>query len=150
MSDNNNNQQQGQSKESKKIAVAHAKAMTALVAVFQGEGNLNPTKKLDEESVGDLMGEVFKEEKEALKERFKEGAKNLIQEKVKYDQFIKQKELEFQKLKDAKTKEFTGKANALLGMVDDINGISKKYYDALGVNPDNAGTEESDDSNSEE
>ena len=104
-------------KESKKIKDNYDKAMNNLVAIFKGESNLAVTKKIPNSEIDTLINEVLKEEVEEKKKDFKERAKKLMKSKVAYEQFIKQKEQEFQKAKDEKTKEFTKEANELIGIV---------------------------------
>ena len=119
------------SKESKKIKDQHDSAMGKLVAVFNGESNLNKPGKIDNSSVSTLITEVLEEEVEGKKKAFKEKARSLISSKVKYNAFLKQKQQEFQKAVDAKTKEFTKEANDLLQMVEDIDSLQQQYTDAL-------------------
>lgn len=136
MSTEQNTQQQNQnndlSKESQKIKDAHDAAMGKVVALFKGESNLNVSKKIPNETVATLMGEVLKEEVDAKKADFKHKAKALMKSKVAYDKFLKEKKQEFQKAIDAKTKEFTKEANDLIFIVDSIGELQKDYLESLG------------------
>ena len=118
-------------KESKKIKDNYDKAMGNLVAIFKGESNLAITKKIPNSEIDTLITEVLKEEVEEKKKDFKERAKKLMKSKVAYEQFIKQKEQEFQKAKDEKTKEFTKEANELIGIVTSIGTLQQQYLESL-------------------
>ena len=118
-------------KESKKIKDNYDKAMNNLVAIFKGESNLAVTKKIPNSEIDTLINEVLKEEVEEKKKDFKERAKKLMKSKVAYEQFIKQKEQEFQKAKDEKTKEFTKEANELIGIVESIGTLQQQYLESL-------------------
>ena len=118
-------------KESKKIKENYEKAMGNLVAIFKGENNLAITKKIPNSDIDTLINEVLKEEVEEKKKDFKERAKKLMKSKVAYEQFIKQKEQEFQKAKDEKTKEFTKEANELIGIVESIGTLQQQYLESL-------------------
>lgn len=132
MSDTQNQQQENSpGKESAKIKLSYDKAMENLITLFKGENNLAISKKLENDDVQILIDEVLKEEVESIKESFKEKAKSLIKAKVNYDNFIKQKEQEFQKAKDEKTKEFTKQANELIQMVKSIGTLQEQYLNAL-------------------
>ena len=121
-------------KESKKIKDNYDKAMNNLVAIFKGENNLAVTKKIPNSEIDTLINEVLKEEVEEKKKDFKEKAKKLMKSKVAYEQFIKQKEQEFQKAKDEKTKEFTKEANELIGIVESIGTLQQQYLESLTTN----------------
>ena len=121
-------------KESKKIKDNYDKAMNNLVAIFKGESNLAVTKKIPNSEIDTLINEVLKEEVEEKKKDFKERAKKLMKSKVAYEQFIKQKEQEFQKAKDEKTKEFTKEANELIGIVESIGTLQQQYLESLTTN----------------
>ena len=121
-------------KESKKIKDNYDKAMNNLVAIFKGESNLAVTKKIPNSEIDILINEVLKEEVEEKKKDFKEKAKKLMKSKVAYEQFIKQKEQEFQKAKDEKTKEFTKEANELIGIVESIGTLQQQYLESLTTN----------------
>ena len=121
-------------KESKKIKDNYDKAMNNLVAIFKGESNLAVTKKIPNSEIDTLINEVLKEEVEEKKKDFKEKAKKLMKSKVAYEQFIKQKEQEFQKAKDEKTKEFTKEANELIGIVESIGTLQQQYLESLTTN----------------
>lgn len=127
----NSQQEGGLSKESVKIKKGYDKAMGSLVALFKGEENIAPVKKIPNSEISTLMGEVFEEEIKEKQVKFKEGAKSLMKAKVEYDRFIKQKEQEFQKVKDAKTKEFTKQANDLIAIVDSISDLESDYLGTL-------------------
>ena len=118
-------------KESKKIKESYEKAMGNLVAIFKGENNLAITKKIPNSDIDTLINEVLKEEVEEKKKDFKERAKKMMKSKVAYEQFIKQKEQEFQKAKDEKTKEFTKEANELIGIVESIGTLQQQYLESL-------------------
>lgn len=118
-------------KESKKIKDNYDRAMNNLVAIFKGENNLAVTKKIPNSEIDTLINEVLKEEVEEKKKDFKERAKKLMKSKVAYEQFIKQKEQEFQKAKDEKTKEFTKEANELIGIVESIGTLQQQYLESL-------------------
>ena len=118
-------------KESKKIKENYEKAMGNLVAIFKGENNLAITKKIPNSDIDTLINEVLKEEVEEKKKDFKERAKKLMKSKVAYEQFIKQKEQEFRKAKDEKTKEFTKEANELIGIVESIGTLQQQYLESL-------------------
>ena len=100
-------QEQVLGKESQKVQDNYKKAMSNLVAIFKGESKLETSKKIPNSEIDSLIQEVLQEEVDTKKADFKERAKKLLKSKVAYEQFIKQKEQEFQKAKDEKTKEFT-------------------------------------------
>ena len=124
-------QEQTLGKESQKIQDNYKKAMDNLVAIFRGEANLAINKKIPNSEVDNLIQEVLQEEVDAKKANFKERAKKLLKSKVEYEQFIKQKEQEFQKVKDEKTKEFTKEANELIGIVESIGTLQQQYLESL-------------------
>ena len=124
-------QEQTLGKESQKIQDSYKKAMDNLVAIFRGEANLATNKKIPNSEVDNLIQEVLQEEVDAKKANFKERAKKLLKSKVEYEQFIKQKEQEFQKVKDEKTKEFTKEANELIGIVESIGTLQQQYLESL-------------------
>ena len=124
-------QEQTLGKESQKIQDNYKRAMDNLVAIFRGEANLAINKKIPNSEVDNLIQEVLQEEVDAKKANFKERAKKLLKSKVEYEQFIKQKEQEFQKVKDEKTKEFTKEANELIGIVESIGTLQQQYLESL-------------------
>ena len=127
-------QEQNLGKESQKIQDNYKKAMGNLVAIFKGESNLATSKKIPNSEVENLIQEVLQEEVDAKKQNFKDRAKKLLKSKVEYEQFIKQKEQEFQKVKDEKTKEFTKEANELIGIVESIGTLQQQYLESLTTN----------------
>ena len=121
-------------KESQKIQENYKKAMGNLVAIFKGESNLTVSKKIPNSEIDNLIQEVLQEEVNEKKQNFKDRAKKLLKSKVEYEQFIKQKEQEFQKAKDEKTKEFTREANELIGIVESIGTLQQQYLESLTTN----------------
>ena len=105
--------------------------MSNLVAIFKGESKLETSKKIPNSEIDSLIQEVLQEEVDTKKADFKERAKKLLKSKVAYEQFIKQKEQEFQKVKDEKTKEFTKEANELIGIVESIGTLQQQYLESL-------------------
>lgn len=124
-------QEQVLGKESQKVQDNYKKAMSNLVAIFKGESKLETSKKIPNSEIDSLIQEVLQEEVDTKKADFKERAKKLLKSKVAYEQFIKQKEQEFQKVKDEKTKEFTKEANELIGIVESIGTLQQQYLESL-------------------
>lgn len=124
-------QEQILGKESQKVQNNYKKAMSNLVAIFKGESKLETSKKIPNSEIDSLIQEVLQEEVDTKKADFKERAKKLLKSKVAYEQFIKQKEQEFQKAKDEKTKEFTKEANELIGIVESIGTLQQQYLESL-------------------
>ena len=124
-------QEQVLGKESQKVQNNYKKAMSNLVAIFKGESKLETSKKIPNSEIDSLIQEVLQEEVDTKKADFKERAKKLLKSKVAYEQFIKQKEQEFQKVKDEKTKEFTKEANELIGIVESIGTLQQQYLESL-------------------
>lgn len=124
-------QEQVLGKESQKVQNNYKKAMSDLVAIFKGESKLETSKKIPNSEIDSLIQEVLQEEVDTKKADFKERAKKLLKSKVAYEQFIKQKEQEFQKVKDEKTKEFTKEANELIGIVESIGTLQQQYLESL-------------------
>ncbi len=130
----NENKQEGWSKESIKVKNNYDRAWKGVIALFKGEGNVKPVKKVPADDIAALIDEVAADEVKAKKEEFKTKAQAIIKSRASYDKFLEDKEREFQKAKDAKTKEFTGELNALLQLVTDIESIKASYAQTLGGN----------------
>lgn len=132
--------QQSQSKETKKIIGAYTKVMGSLTEIFQDESNIKPVRQIGSETIPLLMQEMYKEEEEVLRTQFKEGAKGLMVAKVAYDRFLKTQEVEMQKAKNKKMKEFTVEATRIVQLVSKIEDLPKHYANAL--SPVTDGSEE--------
>lgn len=118
--------------EKGKVKVKYEKALQQVTAILGGDSYFKQPKA-DATIVDAAMAELAKDEKDDLILKLKTKAKEIIQEKVKFDQNVAAKKKEFDKVVEDEQKRFTEKAQELLKLVKDINGIEKKYMETLGV-----------------
>jgi len=126
-----NEQQNNQGNESQKIQKNYENAMQKLFAVFGGEKNVHPKKRIKGDVATKIVEDLLREQEAKKKEEFKQKALSLIEAKVQFDQFVKQEEQKFQKAINDKKKEFTQKVNEVLQIVDGIEDIRRQYAESL-------------------
>lgn len=124
----NNNQQPS---EENKIKKNFDNTMKKLVAIVGGEQNLFPVKKVEKDVVANIVTNLIKEKKENIEKEVKTELVSLLDKYVEFKKAVVTKEKELEQLKDNKMKEFNEAANKLFGKVDQIDEISKSYYEAL-------------------
>ena len=128
MNDNQQENQNNSGKEAKKFEANFKK----LVALFGGMEIFKKNKLVSEE-ISTVVGELVKEEKEALIVTFKTKAKALINRKQEFDKFLKAETEKVKKATEEKQKEFNKEMEGLYAIVDKIEGIEKSYYQTLGA-----------------
>lgn len=126
--ENQNNDQQG---NNKKVAIAFDKNVKKLIAIVQGGENLKPVKKIAGDSLGALVTDLFKEERETIEKGVKADLKALIKGHVALEAAITEETKKLEAFKIAKMKEFNETAVKLFGRIDGLDGLENKYYSAL-------------------
>lgn len=114
-------------KETKK----YLKIIEVVKKVVGGEEGLKPAKKIDGDVTAEIVAELFKEEEKTLREKVKEGLKNLLKQHVQLEADVRNKEQELKKLQLEKRKEFTKAANAWLQQIDQGAIMQAAYSTAL-------------------
>jgi len=97
-----------------------------LVALMKGSTKLLKSKVANSE-VADLVEELISEKRAEMAVTFKEKAKALINSKMAFNKFIREKEKEFEKAVSEKLKEFNTEMETLFGLVENIDSLQKEY-----------------------
>lgn len=113
-----------------KIERAYKASLANVVALFGGPTALKPPK-IEAGSTAGIIEELISEERKQIEKDFKDAAKQLLKDKVEFDKFIKAKQAELQKVIEAKKKEFTVKANKVVGLINGIDTIRESYAASL-------------------
>lgn len=137
--------QENTSKEAKKVEAQFENAMNKALALLKGNKFI-PVSSIPNDEIDAIMDEFFKEEIESKKEEFKTKLKELLKKKVDFDNFVKQKQQEFNKVILDKKKEFTKELNEVTGLVDGIEKLKQDYLNVL-TTPVNAAEEVSAENN---
>jgi hypothetical protein len=124
------NEQQQQSNDNSKVIKQYEATLKKLVAVIGG-APLAPASKIPVGVLGEVIDELFKEDRETLGKELKEGVRNLLKQKVEMDKAFKQKEDELAKLKIEKYKEFNKASNHVFSKIENLGTIEAQYYAAL-------------------
>lgn len=119
--------QQEAGKEARKFENYYKK----LVALLGGPTLIKKRGKLAKDDVLETMQELIKEKKEAKIAEIKQDVKNLIEDKIAYDDFKAAQQKAFEKIVEEKQKEFNKKAEAVFSKIDGIDELEAKYYAAL-------------------
>lgn len=122
---NNNDQKKGgESKTRKKFN----NALNALTRILGGQALYKPNTLLPVE-VQEAVKKLAEKEKVKLVETFQEKATALIQKKREHDKHVKKLFAEAAQKEEQNMEGFIKDANELFGLVKDIQGIEKDYYD---------------------
>ena len=103
---------------------------TKLVSLLKGNKTFSKVK-LSNKEVTDLVEELIKERREENASLFKQKAKALIDSKIQFEKFVKQKEKEFQEAITEKLKEFNKEMEDTFSLVEDIEELRKTYEETL-------------------
>lgn len=128
----NENQNQNQGNDNNKVIKAYESNLKKLIAVMGGPGKITGVTKVPNDTMGLVIDELFKEDRENLFATFKTKARDLVKTKVTMEKGFKEKEKELANLKVEKYKEFNKAAVELFNMLENIANIEKEYYTALG------------------
>lgn len=128
---NQNGNQQDSGKEFKKQEGLFNKNIQSLVAIYGGEKNLGKPK-VPKSEMENLMGELFKEDRELVEQEVKVGLRDLVKKRADFNKTIAEEEKKLQAVKLAKMKEFNQAANQLYLKIAGLSEIEKTYLDSLG------------------
>jgi hypothetical protein len=131
MSEINQNTEETESQKSDKIEKKFASALNKLVAVVGGKENLKISRKTPQDQVGDVVSELFKEEREAVLVETKESLRNLLKQYAEMEKAVSDKRKELDKLEKQKKDEFSKAAENLFSKIEGVGEIEKVYYSAL-------------------
>lgn len=131
MSENNQNTEETESQKSDKIEKKFASALSKLVAVVGGKENLKISRKTPQDQVGDVVSELFKEERETVLVETKESLRNLLKQYAEMEKAVSDKRKELDKLEKQKKDEFSKAAENLFSKIEGVGEIEKVYYSAL-------------------
>jgi hypothetical protein len=123
---NGENQQGGGNKDHQKFLNNFKK----LIALFSGE-LIFKKDKLNQDGLNEVLEELTKEKRDALKAEFKKRALALIERKQEFDRFSKAEQDKANKAILEKEKEFTKEMESIFGLVEKIGTIEQEYYNTL-------------------
>lgn len=128
MSQENSNQQP---QDNNKVQKSFESNLGKLKAILGDESKLKPQTKIDNSEVAAIVESIFAEEKEQLTLEVKTGIQNLIKQNVIFNQTLKEKQKELDKIKVDKQKEFNQAASQLFQKIEDISKLEADYASAL-------------------
>ena len=115
-----------------KVAKQYEANIAKLVALMSGP-QVFKKPKVKAGDVAAIIEELVAERTDSIKKEFKEKASKLIDAKVEFDKFVKQKEKEFQDAITNKKKEFNKEMDSVFGLLESIDEIKKNYESSLTV-----------------
>ncbi|MBV1928767.1 MAG: hypothetical protein KUG81_04570 [Gammaproteobacteria bacterium] len=121
---------QGLSNDDKKAIKAYNAVVHKGLAVLKGDP-IKPVSKVPSTEVEALMEEFLKEALEEKRANFKLGFKELLEEKVKLDRFVKEQQTQFNKAVVAQKKEFTKKSTLVFNVLGGIEELKEDYLNTL-------------------
>lgn len=113
-----------------KVAKQYEANIAKLVALMSGS-QVFKKPKVKTSEVDNIIEELVAERTENIKKEFKEKASKLIDAKVEFDRFVKQKEKEFQDAITNKKKEFNKEMDSVFNLLESIDEIKKSYEASL-------------------
>ena len=113
-----------------KVAKQYEANIAKLVALMSGS-QVFKKPKVKTSEVANIIEELVAERTENIKKEFKEKASKLIDAKVEFDRFVKQKEKEFQDAITNKKKEFNKEMDSVFNLLESIDEIKKSYEASL-------------------
>lgn len=105
--------------------------LSKLVAVVGGKENLKVPNKVPKNELGNLVQELFKEERETTIKESKEKLRNLLKAYAEMERAISNKRKELDKLEKEKKEEFSKAAEELFNKIEDIGEVEKLYYKGM-------------------
>lgn len=111
-------QQQQQSGDSGKVSKAFAKNFSKLAAIVGGKENLFPQRKVQGDTVNEIVKELTAERNEKNREEVKGLLLGLLDNYVKFDSEVNAKKKELEKLIETKKKEFNDSFGKLMQRVE--------------------------------
>lgn len=113
-----------------KITKRYEQNLKKLVALFRGEKAFKKGK-VPNTDIQLIIEELTKERKEELVKEFKLKAAALLDKKVQFDKFVKQKEEELKNALNNKKKEFSEEMEECFKLVESIDNIVKSYSETF-------------------
>jgi hypothetical protein len=129
--ENETNEVESEQDKNSKIEKKFSAALNKLVAVVGGKENLKIPKKTPKDQLGDLISDLFKEERENTLKDTKESLRNLLKQYAEMDKAFAAKQKELDDLKKQKKDEFAKAAESLFNKIEDVGEIEKTYYQGL-------------------
>lgn len=117
-------------KDQKKIENAYKDANNKALSILKGKA-FKPLTKIPNDSIEELMEEFFGDKIKEKREEFKTKFSKVLEDKIAFDNFIKQKQTEFANLVFNKKKEFTKTINDAVGIIEGIDDMKKAYLSSL-------------------
>lgn len=119
--------EQDQDKSDKKFQAA----MKKLVAIVGGKDNIKIPKKTPKDQLGDLVAELFKEERENTAKETRDALKSLLKQNAEMEKAFAIKQKELDTLKKQKKEEFTKAASAVFDRIEGVGDVENAYYTTL-------------------
>lgn len=124
-------EQEKQQQENKnKVQKAFDSNIEKLTAILKKAPD-KKKRKFSSDAMDNLLGELFKEEDEKLKEELKTELKGLLESYVSFWREVENKEREIEKVKQDQMKAFNDKANKLVNKIEGFPNLMKKYKEGL-------------------
>lgn len=102
-----------------------------MVQAILGRPDWFKNPKVGKDELPELLHRLTSNKKEELFKKFEAAAISLIEKKLAFDKSVKQKEQEFNKAVEDKMKEFQVDMDAMFALIDQIQNITKDYFNAL-------------------
>ena len=131
MNENTQNTEETESQSNDKIEKKFSAALNKLVAVVGGKENLKISRKTPMDQVGNVVSELFKEERESILIETKDSLRNLLKKYAEMEKAVSEKRKELDKLEKQKKDEFSKAAESLFSKIEGVGEIEKVYYAAL-------------------
>ncbi len=131
MSETTQNTEETESQKSDKIEKKFSAALNKLVAVVGGKENLKISRKTPMDQIGNVVSELFKEERESVLIETKDSLRSLLKQYAEMERAVSDKRKELDKLEKQKKDEFSKAAETLFSKIEGVGDIEKVYYAAL-------------------
>lgn len=119
-----------QQQDSGKIEKKFQENLSKLMGLLKGNEQVFK-EKVPNEDMDLIIEELIKERKEKTIEEFKKKASNILDKKVEFDKFVKQKESELKSAINNKRKEFSKEMEDCFNLVENINSLHQQYKNSL-------------------
>jgi len=128
---NTENSENNQGKEAKKVKDLFDRNIKTMVAIVGGTKNMDLKNKIPANDVGNLVDELFKEDREAAVKEAKDELRTILKKRVALENELAAKRKEFEAIEIAKKKEFNQQFAKVIGKFESLGQLESQYYSVL-------------------